>query len=63
MEEASAALCAAETQASRRQRELFEVQRDYEANVQQAIGEVVMEYREQLTIAKKDQQLKDHEHQ
>ena len=63
MEEASGALHAAESQASRRQRELFEVQRDYEANVQQAIGEAVMEYREQLTIAKKDRQLKDHEHQ
>ena len=63
MEEASGVLRAAESQASRRQRELFEVQRDYEANVQQAIGEAVMEYREQLAIAKKDRQLKDHEHQ
>ena len=63
MEEASGALRAAETQASRRQQELFEVQKDYEANVQQAIGEAVMEYREQLAIAKKDRQLKDHEHQ
>ena len=39
------------------------MQRDYEANVQQAIGEAVVEYREQLAIAKKDWQLKDHEHQ
>ena len=46
MEEASGALRAAETQASQRQQELFEVQRDYEANVQQAIGEAVVEYRE-----------------
>ena len=63
MEEASGALHAAESQASRRQRELLEVQRDYEANVQQAIGEAVMEYREQLAVAKKDWQLKDCEHQ
>ena len=63
MEEASGALHAAESQASQRQRELFEVQRDYEANVQQAIGEAVMEYHEQLAVAKKDQQLKDREHQ
>ena len=63
MEEASGALRAAESQASRRQQELFEVQRDYEANVQQAIGEAVMEYHEQLAIAKKDWQLKDREHQ
>ena len=39
------------------------MQRDYEANVQQAIGEAVMEYCEQLAVAKKDQQLKDREHQ
>ena len=63
MEEASGALRAAESQASRRQRELFEVKRDYETNVQQAIGEAVVEYREQLAIAKKDWQLRDHEHQ
>ena len=63
MEESSGVLRAVESQASRKQRELFEVQRDYEANVQQAIGEVVMEYHEQLAVAKKDQQLKDHEHQ
>ena len=63
MEEASGALHAAESQASQRQRELLEVQRDYETNVQQAIGEAVMEYHEQLAVAKKDQQLKDREHQ
>ena len=51
MEESSGALHAAESQASRRQRELLEVQRDYDANVQQAIGETVMEYHEQLAIA------------
>ena len=63
MEEASGALHAAESQASQRQQELLEVQRDYEANVQQAIGEAVVEYHEQLAIAKKDWQLKDREHQ
>ena len=63
MDEASGALHAVESQASQRQRELLEVQRDYETNVQQAIGEAVMEYREQLAVAKNDQQLKDREHQ
>ena len=53
MEEASRALHAAESQASQRQRELLEVQKDHEANVQQAIGEAVIGYREQLAMAKK----------
>ena len=44
MEEASGALHAAESQASKRQWELLKVQRDHEANVQQAIGEAVVEY-------------------
>ena len=63
MEEASGALHAAESQVSKRQRELLKVQRDHEANVQQAIGKAVVEYREQLTMAKRDQQTKDHEYQ
>ena len=52
MEEASGALHAAESQVSKGQWELLNVQKDHEANVQQAIGKVVVEYREQLTMAK-----------
>ena len=63
MEEASGALHAAESQASKRQWELLKVQRNHEADVQQAIGEAVVGYREQVTMAKKDQQKKDREHQ
>ena len=44
MEEASGALHAVESQASKRQWELLEVQRDHETNVQQAIGEAVVGY-------------------
>ena len=63
MEETSGALHAAESQASQRQWELLQVQKDHEANVQQAIGEVVIGKREQLVMAKKDQQSKDREYQ
>ena len=63
MEEASRALHAAESQVSQRQWELLQVQKDHKANVQQAIGKAVIGYREQLMMAKKDQQLKDHEYQ
>ena len=62
IEKASGALHAAETQASKRQWELSNVQKDHEANVQLAVGEAVFEYREQLTMAKRTQQLKDHEY-
>ena len=43
MEEAFGALHAAESQASKRQGELLNVQRDHKANVQQAIGKAVVE--------------------
>ena len=52
MEEASGALHAAESQVSKRQQELLNVQKDHEANVQQAVGRAVFEYREQLANAK-----------
>ena len=63
MEEASGALHAAESEASKRQRELLKLQRDHEANVKQAVGRVVSEYKEQLTAAKQRQQSKDCKHQ
>ena len=52
MKEASGVLHAAESQASERQRELLNVQKDHKANVQLAVGKVVFEYREQLAMAK-----------
>ena len=63
MEEASGALHAAESEASRQQQELIKLQRDHEANIQQAVGQVVFEYKEQLVAAKKRQQSKDRQHQ
>ena len=63
MEEASGALHAAESEASKRQRELLKLQRDHEANVQQAVGRAVSEYKEQLIAAKQRQQSKDRKHQ
>ena len=51
MEEASGALHAAESEASKRQRELLKLQRDHEANVEQAVGRAVSEYKEQLIAA------------
>ena len=63
MEEASGALHAAESQASKRQQELLKLQKDREADIQLAVGEVVYEYREQLAAAKQKQQSKDHKHQ
>ena len=63
MEEASGALHAAESEASKRQRELLKLQRDHEANIEQAVGRAVSEYKEQLTAAKQRQQSKDRKHQ
>ena len=63
MEEASGVLHAAESEVSKRQLELLKLQRDHEANVEQAVGRVVSEYKEQLTAAKQRQQSKDRKHQ
>ena len=63
MEEASEALYAAESEASKRQQELLRLQKDREADIQTAVGKAVFEYREQLTAAKQKQQSKDHKHQ
>ena len=63
MEEASGALHAAESEASRRQRELLKLQKDHEAYIQLAVGKVVFGLKEQLATAKQKQQSKDHKHQ
>ena len=63
MEEASGALHAAESQASKRQQELLKLQKDCESDIQLAVGEAVYEYREQLAAAKQKQQSKDHKQQ
>ena len=54
---------AAESQASKRQQELLKLQKDHEADIQSAVGEVVYEYREQLVATKQRQQFKDCKHQ
>ena len=63
MEEASGALHTAESQVSKRQQELLKIQKDHEADIHLAVGQVVYEYREQLTAAKHKQQSKDRKHQ
>ena len=63
MEEASGALHAAESQASKRQQELLKLQKDREADIKLAVGKAVYEYREQLVAAKQKQQFKDRKHQ
>ena len=63
MEEASGALHAAESQASKKQLELLRLQKDHEADIQLAVGKVVFEYREQLASTKHKQQSKDYKHQ
>ena len=63
MEEASGALHAAESQASKRQQELLRLQKDHEADIQLAVGKAVFEYREQLAATKHKQQSKDRKHQ
>ena len=63
MEEASGALHAAESEASRRQRELLKLQKDHEANIQLAVGKAVFGLKEQLAAAKQKQQSKDRKHQ
>ena len=59
MEEASGALHAAEGQASQRQQELLELQRNHEADIQLAVSRVVFDYKEQLAVAKHNLQSKD----
>ena len=61
IEKSSGALHAADTQASKRQWELLNVQKDHKADVQLAVGKAVFEYREQLMMAKRTQQTKDRE--
>ena len=63
MEEASGALHTAESEASKRQRELLKLQKNHEANIQLAVGKAVFELKEQLATAKQKQQSKDRKHQ
>ena len=42
---------------------MLKLQRDHEANIQQAVGKAVFEYKEQLAAAKQRQQSKDRKHQ
>ena len=62
MEEASGALHAAESQASQKHQELLNLQRNHEADIQMAISKAVIQYKEQLSMAKHNLQSKDCEH-
>ena len=62
IQEASGALHVAETQASQRQQELLNLQKDHEADIQLAVGQVVFELKEQLTAAKHSLHVKEREH-
>ena len=62
IQETSGALHVAETQASQRQQELLDLQKDHEADIQLAVGKVVFELKEQLAAAKHSLHAKDCEH-
>ena len=59
VEEAS--LHAAESQTSQKHQELLNLQRNCEADIQTAVSKVVIQYKEQLSMAKHNLQSKDHE--
>ena len=63
VQEASEALKAVEAESSAKQQEIATLQGQREADIQQAIGQAVVEYRDQLSSAQANLQQKDREHQ
>ena len=63
VQKASEALRAAEVESSVWQQEIAALQSQWEADIQHAIGQAVLEYRDQLSLAQNDLQQKDREHQ
>ena len=63
VQEASEALKAVEAESSMKQQELVALQSQREADIQQAVGQAVFDYQEQLSLAQNDLQQKDREHQ
>ena len=56
VQEASEALRAAEVESSAQQQEIAAIQSQWEADIQQAIGQAMLEYRDQLSSAQNDLQ-------
>ena len=63
VQEASDALKAVEAESDARQQEITTLRGQQEADIQQAIGQAVVQYRDQLSSAQANQQQKDREHQ
>ena len=63
VQEASEALKAVEAESSMRQQELVALQSQREADIQQAVGQAMFDYQEQLSLAQNNLQQKDREHQ
>ena len=63
IKEASETLKAVEAESSMRQQEIEALQSQREADIQHAIGQAMLEYRDQLSLAQNDLQQKDREHQ
>ena len=63
IKEALETLKAVEAQSSMHQQEIEALQSQREADIQHAIGQAMLEYRDQLSLAQNDLQQKDREHQ
>ena len=63
VKEASETLKAVEAESSMHQQKIEALQSQQEADIQHAIGQAVLEYRDQLSSAQSDLQQKDREHQ
>ena len=63
VQEASEALKAAEVESSARQQEIMALQSQWEADIQHAVGQAMLEYQDQLSSAQSNLQQRDREHQ
>ena len=63
IEEASAAIKAAEAEAQHRHQELLDVQHSHQAEIKAAVSRAIEQYKVQLSTAQSSMQSKDHEHQ
>ena len=63
IEEASAAIKAAEAEAQQRHQELLDAQHDHQVEIESAISRAVEQYKVQLSTAQSSLQTQDHEHQ
>ena len=63
VQEASEALKAVEAESTARQQEIAVLHDQWEADIQQAVGQAVVQYRDQLSSAQANLQQRDQEHQ